>query len=158
MTRAAPALTRDFTVATFVVHQRRVLLLRHPTLGLWLPPGGHIDPHELPDEAAVREVAEETGLSVVLTGRPALALDDPAAPRQLVRPEGIQLEQITPTHQHIDLIYFARPAPGASTIPRFEPRVTAGGWYGLADLAALGVTREIAAWCAKAIASDAASA
>lgn len=156
MTGAAPALTRDFTVATFVVHQRRVLLLRHPTLDLWLPPGGHIDPHELPDEAAVREVEEETGLSVVLTGRPALTLDDPAAPRQLVRPEGIQLEQITPTHQHIDLIYFARPAPGASTTPRFEPRVTAGGWYGLADLAALGVTREIAAWCAKALGRSAA--
>ncbi|MCC6626901.1 MAG: NUDIX domain-containing protein [Chloroflexi bacterium] len=146
-------MTRDFTVATFVVHQRRVLLLRHPTLALWLPPGGHIDPPELPDEAAVREVAEEAGLHIVLAGQPALALTDPAAPRQLIRPEGIQLELIRPGHEHIDLVYFARLAPDASPEPTFEPRVTAGGWYALADLPALGVTPEIAAWCAKAVAA-----
>ena len=91
-------ITRDFTVATFVVHAGRVLLLYHRSLAMWLPPGGHIDPHELPDEAAVREVVEETGIDVVLTGRPAFDDDDPASPRQLIRPEGIQLEQITPTH------------------------------------------------------------
>jgi 8-oxo-dGTP pyrophosphatase MutT (NUDIX family) len=33
---------------------------------MWLPPGGHIDPHELPHDAAVREVHEETGLAVAL--------------------------------------------------------------------------------------------
>src|SRR5690606_27899310 len=49
-------ITRDFAVATFVVHQGRVLLLYHKRLGMWLPPGGHIEPNELPDEAAVREV------------------------------------------------------------------------------------------------------
>jgi ADP-ribose pyrophosphatase YjhB (NUDIX family) len=145
-----PELTRDFTVATFVVHEGRVLLLWHPTLAMWLPPGGHIEPHELPDEAAVREVAEEAGLTVVLTGQPALDLD---APRQLVRPEGIQLERIRPGHEHIDLIYFARLAPGASSEPRFEAGVTAGGWYVLDELAALGANAEIIAWCRRAIAS-----
>ena len=58
MSEAAPEITRDFTVATFVIHERRVLLLWHPKLAMWLPPGGHIDPHELPDEAAVREVEQ----------------------------------------------------------------------------------------------------
>jgi 8-oxo-dGTP pyrophosphatase MutT (NUDIX family) len=149
-----PGVTRDFTVATFVVHAGRVLLLWHPKLAMWLPPGGHIDPHELPDAAAVREVAEETGLTVILTGRPALDLDDPAAPRQLVRPEGVQLEQITPTHQHIDLIYFARLAPDTSPDLVLEDGVTECGWYTLADLPALGATREIVAWCEKALTSD----
>jgi ADP-ribose pyrophosphatase YjhB (NUDIX family) len=153
VSEAAPEITRDFTVATFVIHERRVLLLWHPKLAMWLPPGGHIDPHELPDEAAVREVEEETGLVVLLTGQPALTLDDPAAPRQLIRPEGIQLEQITPTHQHIDLIYFARPAPGAGTTPRFEAGISAGGWYALDEIAALGANREITAWCEKAVAA-----
>ena len=44
-------MTRDFTVATFVVHEGKVLLLWHRKLGMWLPPGGHIEPNELPDEA-----------------------------------------------------------------------------------------------------------
>ena len=146
-----PAITRDFTVATFVVHAGRVLLLWHPKLAMWLPPGGHIDPHELPDDAALREVVEETGIVAELTGRPALTLDDPAAPRQLIRPEGIQLERITPTHEHIDLIYFARPAPGAALDVRLEAGVTAGGWHSLAEVAELDVTHEIAAWCERAI-------
>lgn len=153
MSAVEPPLTRDFTVATFVVHERRVLLLRHPTLNLWLPPGGHIDHPELPDEAAVREVAEEAGLAVVLAGQPALILAYPAAPRQLIRPEGIQLELIRPGHEHIDLVYFAHLAPGVSPEPTFEDRVTAGGWYALTDLPALGVTAEIAAWCARAVAA-----
>src|SRR6188472_2873662 len=46
-----PATTRDFTVAVFVVHVGRVILHRHRKLGIWLPPGGHIEPNELPDEA-----------------------------------------------------------------------------------------------------------
>jgi hypothetical protein len=44
--------TRDFTVAVFVVHQGRVLLHFHEKLRRWLPPGGHIEPNELPDDAA----------------------------------------------------------------------------------------------------------
>src|ERR687893_1950554 len=119
---------RHFTVAVFVVWEGKVLLHLHRKLGMWLPPGGHIEPNELPDEAAVREVFEETGIAAVLTGERALDLDDPAAPRQLVRPEGIQLEQITPTHQHIDLVYFARPVPGTPLTITLEPGVSAGGW------------------------------
>src|SRR5438445_2984704 len=41
------SVTRDFTVATFVVDAGRVLLLFHNKLAMWLPPGGHIDPSEL---------------------------------------------------------------------------------------------------------------
>ncbi|GIV99597.1 NUDIX hydrolase [Roseiflexus sp.] len=103
-----PEITRDFTATTFVVYERRTLLLLHRKLGMWLPPGGHIDPHELPDEAAIREVREETGLEVELltTGR---ILGEV---RVLPQPYCILLEDITPDHQHIDLIYFARVRSG----------------------------------------------
>jgi 8-oxo-dGTP pyrophosphatase MutT (NUDIX family) len=39
-----------------------VLLHLHKRLGMWLQPGGHLEPGEAPWEAARREAAEETGL------------------------------------------------------------------------------------------------
>lgn len=43
---------------------RRVLLVRHSNGGVWVAPGGAIDPDEAPEDAVVREVWEETGLRV----------------------------------------------------------------------------------------------
>lgn len=145
-------LTRDFTVATFVMHEGKVLLLWHKKLQMWLPPGGHIDPHELPDEAAVREVQEETGIEVVLLSQP--ALPPIPGPRQLARPEGIQLEDIGPGHQHIDLIYFARPAnPEAIQLEANLHEVERVGWYGRNDLDRIPLTEEVRAWVEKALAA-----
>ncbi len=100
-------ITRHFTATTFVVHQNKTLLLLHKRSGRWLPPGGHIDRDELPEEAAVREVKEETGLDVTLLESDApLHFGDDAA-RRLIRPFHIILENINPYHQHIDFIYYA---------------------------------------------------
>ena len=48
--------------------QQRVLLARHADRNIWVAPGGLIEPSELPADAALREVWEETGLLVELTG------------------------------------------------------------------------------------------
>ena len=40
---------RHFTVAVFVVRDGKVLLHWHRKLGMWLPPGGHIERGELPE-------------------------------------------------------------------------------------------------------------
>ncbi|MFY1633651.1 NUDIX domain-containing protein [Solwaraspora sp. WMMB335] len=57
--------------------------MHHRKIGLWLYPGGHVDPNETPAEAAVREVVEETGVqTVVLEGR------CPSAHRLRVRVSG----------------------------------------------------------------------
>ena len=143
----AAAVTRDFTVAVFVVHENRVLLHFHKKLDRWLPPGGHIEPNELPDEAAVREVEEETGVHCTLTGGTRMHYADPALPVQLVSPAGIQLEQIGPDHQHIDLIYFATGAPAA---PREQV-----GWFALDELEPLALTEEVRTWCQLAVESTA---
>jgi 8-oxo-dGTP diphosphatase len=39
-----------------------VLLVVHRNAGLWLPPGGHVDPDEHPELTARRELTEELGL------------------------------------------------------------------------------------------------
>lgn len=46
----------------------RVLLQRRADNGLWALPGGGMEPTESLPEAAVREVKEETGLDVEITG------------------------------------------------------------------------------------------
>jgi ADP-ribose pyrophosphatase YjhB (NUDIX family) len=141
--------TRDFTVAVFVVHNDHVLLHPHRKLGIWLPPGGHIEPDELPDEAALREVEEESGLVVELVGGYGVEVDDPAAPKQLIRPEGIQLEDISPGHQHIDLIYFARPVDAT---PEIMPALIEDmRWVAERDFASIELTLEVETWACKAL-------
>ena len=40
-----------------------MLLVDHVNAGLWLPPGGHVEPDEHPRDTAVREITEELGLT-----------------------------------------------------------------------------------------------
>jgi 8-oxo-dGTP pyrophosphatase MutT (NUDIX family) len=147
----AGAFLRHFTVAVFVVHDGRVLLHYHRQLGKWLPPGGHLEDNELPDDAAVREVLEETGVRVRLIGGRGLPIE---SPRQLVIPAGIQVEDIYPGHQHIDLVYFAVPDVADPTKLEIAPHLAANdqvGWHRPDALATLGATTEIQAWAARAV-------
>lgn len=138
---------RHFTVAVFVVWRGCVLLHRHRKLGMWLPPGGHVEPGELPDEAAVREVLEETGVGVALAGE---RREDVEEPRQLHRPAGVQLEPIGAGHEHIDLIYFAVPDGPTRISQEFDGDLT--GWYGPERWDALPLNDEVRGWCERALA------
>ena len=54
-----------FTASAFVLSPDRkdLILIHHRKLGIWVQPGGHVDPNDLDVEAAaLREVAEEVGL------------------------------------------------------------------------------------------------
>ena len=126
-------------MAVLVVRDQRILLHWHAKLGRWLPPGGHIEPDELPDEAALREVMEETGVEAELISTPLNPVDLPGQPRQLARPLGIQLADIGPDHQHIDLVYLAR---GLT-----EGDLHAGAWLSRDQLDALELTEEVRGWC-----------
>lgn len=143
--------TRHFTVATFVVCEGRVLLHYHGKLRFWLPPGGHIEPNELPDEAAVREVWEEAGIRAELVGERGVGVEYPA---QLVRPFGVQVERIGSGdgfHEHIDLVYFARSLDGLKA-PESNGEGEDVGWYPVAELAAMGVVDEVRRWAERAAA------
>ncbi|MFN8638085.1 MAG: NUDIX domain-containing protein [Dehalococcoidia bacterium] len=107
---------RHFTVSGFVSEGGRTALHWH-RLGLWLPPGGHIEADEDPIQAVRREVLEETGIEVDVLGWTALGITEPP---QLPPPVTIGVYDIerdggtsTP-HQHIDFVYFTRPVAGAA--------------------------------------------
>ena len=101
----------DFTVAIFIVHDKKILLIHHRKLDKWLPLGGHIELDEDPEQAALREAKEESGLDVELLGeRPPTT--SPGT-RALIAPRFLDIHRINETHEHIGLIYWARPAAPA---------------------------------------------
>jgi 8-oxo-dGTP pyrophosphatase MutT (NUDIX family) len=102
----------DFTVAIFVVHDGKILLIHHRKLDKWLPLGGHIELDEDPEQAALREAMEESGLDVELLGeRPPTT--SPGT-RALIAPRFLDIHRISDTHEHIGMIYWARPKAGSS--------------------------------------------
>lgn len=52
------------SVACILVEQDTILLIQRRDIPVWVLPGGGIEPGEKPEEAAVREMQEETGLQV----------------------------------------------------------------------------------------------
>ncbi len=117
------SIVQHLATAVYVVGrvegEKKTLLLYHRKLDAWLPPGGHVDVRgeslELPHECALREVREETGLSVEFAGPRAIeyavyasALKEVTRSKQLPTPHHMQVETISPGHFHIDCVYFAR--------------------------------------------------
>ncbi len=55
-----PATPDKHLVAYFaIVDAEHILLVEHINAGLWLPPGGHVEPDEHPRQTALREAKEE---------------------------------------------------------------------------------------------------
>jgi len=103
--------TRHFTATVYLVNDGATALHDHPTLGIRIPPGGHVDRDELPHEAGLREAREETGLEPTLVDETP-AVDAPAG-RALPAPRHTMLYDIdvhedgTVGHQHVDSVFFA---------------------------------------------------
>jgi 8-oxo-dGTP pyrophosphatase MutT (NUDIX family) len=139
----------DFTVAIFVVHDEKILVIHHRKLDKWLPLGGHIELDEDPEQAALREAFEESGLEVELLGeRPPTT--SPGT-RALIAPRFLDIHRITPTHEHIGMIYWARPKSGRVSLAADEHHDIR--WCRLADLETLNppMTDAVKWYCQKAI-------
>lgn len=96
----------DFVVGVFVVYENTVLLRFHEKLHTWLAVGGHIELDEDPQEAAIREAKEETGLDITLYNSHQVFNDKNYRP--LATPQYMGRSKMTETHEHIDLVYFAK--------------------------------------------------
>lgn len=91
------------TASAMLWHEEKLLLIHHKKLDLWLTPGGHIDPGELPHEAAVRECFEETGVRVQ-----AVAALGREYETQNARSAGVPDQELTLTPVSADLHWVCR--------------------------------------------------
>ena len=121
-----------FTATGFVFNSDdKVLMIKHKKLGVWLPPGGHIDENELPCDAVRREIFEETGIRArVISAADALPN---SGCRELALPMEILLEDIEGdgTHNHIDMIYLCRADDGSLRPQTAE--IDDIGWFAVAE-------------------------
>lgn len=115
---------RHFCASAYVVDPRtkKILLVKHKDFKKWVQPGGHIMPDETPEEAAQREVYEETQVKIKLIGE--------RFPREsdYIKPLGIQRNYSTiPGDTHIDILYAAVPLDTLVTVDYSES--TSAGWF-----------------------------
>lgn len=126
------------TGSAFVVGRRGVVLLRHRRLGIWLQPGGHIDPGETPWEAALREAREETGLDLA-----PIDFDAPGRPRLA----HVDVHAGGRGHTHLDLRYVVGGDDSDPSPPPDESQQI--GWFSVERAVELAGDRRLAAALAR---------
>ena len=133
---------RFFCVTVYVMnHERKFLMLLNKKLNKWVPPGGKVDCNETPDEAAIRECFEETGVHIKLLG------DKTPVEGGLIHPYGTQLNTIVPNiRDHIDLIYLGSPIK-EEELKISKREASDIGWFDLKEVLELNTFPSILQWC-----------
>lgn len=121
-------MARHFCASAFVINpsDKRILLVRHSNFDKWLQPGGHMEDDETPEETAVREVFEETGVRIHLIGEHFPREDD------MIRPLGIQCNRKENGDRMFDIIYVGVPNRDDELIISSESRDI--GWFSRGEL------------------------
>ena len=140
-----------FTATGIVFNSdNKILMIHHNKLQVWLPPGGHVDENELPDDAVIREILEETGINVkLISNKRELNFIDGC--KELETPFSILLEDIegNGTHNHIDMIYLCY-----ALNEDFSPQtieVSAIGWFNFDEIKQLKTYDNVVKIISKAI-------
>jgi len=115
-----PIPTWTFALAIIRDGERVLLVEEHSHLGGWYLPGGRVEPGEDLEAAALREVSEETGISVQL--------------------EAIHRVQYTPIeneYARLRVIFLGRPQAGSSPKTIADEHTLSAGWFTLEEVATL---------------------
>ncbi len=120
---------KHFCVSVFVYdgESKKFLLVKHKKMGTWVQPGGHVELNEDPEEAAIREVYEETGVKIKLIGE--------RKPRNCdyILPLAIQKNIVNNNHIHIDFVYVAY-LVGDNKLVLNEDESTDIAWFTLDEI------------------------
>ena len=123
---------KEFVATVYIFSQDKVLLHFHKKLQKYLPPGGHLEENETPEEAAIREVKEETDLDICFMDQENIWLEKEPNCKSIRRPYLCLLEDIpaykdTPAHKHIDFIFLAKPLENKKPLSPFT-------WFSWEDI------------------------
>jgi len=131
-------MVRHFCASAFVINplNKKILLVKHHLFDRWVQPGGHIEDDETPEEAATREVFEETGIRTKLIGEKFPREDD------MIRPLGIQSNRKENGDRYFTIIYAAIPnnADEDLTISNESKDI---GWFSREELENMSVFPDI---------------
>lgn len=117
---------RDIRYQAAIVHERRILLIQHREhaggRSYWLLPGGGRESGETPEQCLIREVREETQLTITVER---LLLDDPA-------PAGDVYQRF---HTYLCRASTFAAGPGMEPEPEAAAvySIAAVSWFGLDD-------------------------
>lgn len=129
---------REFCASVFVINpeNKKILLVKHKHFNKWVQPGGHIEHNEVPEETAMREAYEETGVKVQLLGE--------RFPREndYIRPLGIQKNRGSKGDIHVDVTYAAIPV--GNTEPNYDDEETTNvKWFTREEIETLNMFEDI---------------
>jgi 8-oxo-dGTP pyrophosphatase MutT (NUDIX family) len=122
-----------------VLNDQRVLLLWHKKLNAWLPPGGHTEQNETPQETAIRETLEETGFHVRILNPGSSELITDSNTKEMPKPLAIMYEGVRyeiGEHEHFDMVYLAE-LDGNENSSVEDHEKTELRWFGEEDISSL---------------------
>jgi len=121
----------DLVVNGYVVNDGKVLLIHHKKLKLWLPPGGHIEKDETPDEALAREIKEELGLRIRFLNHSDIPLAGNVK-RHLALPFDVNVHSVG-DHDHCGFYYVAE-ALNLDELKKNEKELNDFAWFSEEEL------------------------
>ena len=130
-------MNREFCASAFVVNpnNKKILLCHHKKFNRWVQPGGHIEDNETPEETALRETYEETGVRIKLIGERFPREDD------FLRPLGIQKNRGKDGSLHVDITYVGIPLSQDNIIG--DDEIDRFAWFNMEELNDLEVFQDI---------------
>lgn len=142
----------EFVATGLVLNEQKdkILLIFHRKFGKWMPPGGHLEPNELPHEAVAREVFEETGVkaAVLCSGRPLVLASQGEQPLPVpycILHERIPASPKQDEHMHVDFIYLMQAAE-QNLVPALQ-EVREARWFSKSEALVCQTFESVKALC-----------